>query len=364
MMSGTVDRAALAHVRHVAPVAPAFARDLVARVYGQMARDFGMFAPPIGLHSPAPRMLAAAWSILRETLLAKGVVDRPTKEAVAAAVSVGNACPYCVDIHGTTLHGLVRGADAVAIAGDRLDVVANPGLRAAAVWARASGTAVVGAGPAGRAPFAAEHAPEYIGVMATFHYLNRMVNVFLKPSPFPDRIIGAARGRLNGLFGWIIGQMARRDCAPGASLDLLPAAPLPPDLSWAAGRSHIAEAFARAAAAVDLAGRRSVPERVRDLVTTRLTGWTGQPIGLSRGWALDATAGLPRAERPVGQLALLVACASYQIDDSIVDSVRAVGAGDDTLVEVASWASLAAARTMAARTATEATRAVDRTAAE
>ena len=99
-------RSSLAQIRHVAPVRPDAATGLVGRVYDQVERDFGMLAPPVALHSPAPAVLAASWLMLRETLIATGKVDRATKEAVGTAVSLGNTCPYCVEVHSATLGGL------------------------------------------------------------------------------------------------------------------------------------------------------------------------------------------------------------------------------------------------------------------
>src|ERR1700722_2652698 len=89
-------RRALDQIRYVSPVRPAAATGLVAAVYAQVEHDFGMLAPPVALHSPAPGPLAASWVMLRETLAVQGQADRAAKEMVAAAVSVENACPYCV----------------------------------------------------------------------------------------------------------------------------------------------------------------------------------------------------------------------------------------------------------------------------
>src|SRR5690242_10016741 len=99
---GAARRSSLAQIRHVAPVRPGPGTDLVARVYDQVERDFGMLAPPVALHAPAPGVLAAAWLMLRETLIASGRVERAAKEAVGTAVSIGNACPYCVEVHSAT----------------------------------------------------------------------------------------------------------------------------------------------------------------------------------------------------------------------------------------------------------------------
>ncbi|HEY3259690.1 MAG TPA: carboxymuconolactone decarboxylase family protein [Pseudonocardiaceae bacterium] len=336
-------RAAPQQVRVVSPVRPGAARGLVRRVYAQVIREFGVLGPPIALHSPAPAVLAAAWMMLRESLLATGLVDRATKEGVAAAVSLGNICPYCVQVHSATMYGLVRGPDAVAIADDRVDDIGDPAVRAIAGWAKASGN---------REP-AARHRPpldrldelaELIAVAVTFQHYNRMVNVFLVDSPFPPGVPPSARATVLRVFGRLMRRAAGKTIRPGRSLDLLPPARLPGDLPWAAGRGALAEAFARSAAAVDAAGNRSVPPSVRSLVLSSLDRWRGQPIGISRAWVEDLVAGLAAADRAAGRLALLTAMASYQVDESLVREVRRALPDDRSLVELVSWASLAAAR--------------------
>jgi hypothetical protein len=65
---------------------------------------------------------------------------------------------------------------------------------------------------------------------------------------------------------------------------------------------------------------------------------------------------LPRDDRPAGQLALLTAFSSYQVGDSVIAGFREAcernrhssrehyRPDDQSLIEVASWASMAAAR--------------------
>src|SRR5262245_50813111 len=84
-------------VKYVHAVPPEAATGLVAAVYAQLAEDFQITAPLV-LHSPAPRLLAAAWCVLRETLIA-GHLPRAHKEAIATGVSHANACPYCISVH-------------------------------------------------------------------------------------------------------------------------------------------------------------------------------------------------------------------------------------------------------------------------
>src|SRR5262245_183748 len=123
VLSRVMLRGALRQIRHVTPVRPSAADGLVARVYTQVERDFGMLAPPIVLHSPAPEPLAASWSILRESLLTEGKVGRQVKEAAATAVSLANTCPYCVDVHQATMDGLLRGRHAVGPEGGSVDAI-------------------------------------------------------------------------------------------------------------------------------------------------------------------------------------------------------------------------------------------------
>ncbi|MFI0366892.1 carboxymuconolactone decarboxylase family protein [Actinomadura sp. 1N219] len=343
-------------VRHVAIVRHKGARAPVGEIYAQVERDFGVLAPPVILHSPAPDLLAACWMTLRETLVASGAADRAAKEAVASAVSLDNRCPFCVEVHGMTLHGLVRGEDAAAVMADGLGTIRDPHLRSIATWARTLALRE----PGGRSPvpFPAGQAAELIGTAVVFHYINRMVNVFLSDSPFPPSLPSRARGRVVRIMGRFLRRIVLKPRAPGASLPLLPAAELPADLAWAADSPAVSGAFARAAAAVDAAGERSVPASVRALVLAELAGWDGRPPGIDTAWISRAVSGLPEKDRPAGRLALLTALASYQVGDSAVEDFRRDHPGDAALIELTSWAAFAAARHVGSRAADPSGRAV------
>jgi AhpD family alkylhydroperoxidase len=319
-------RKSLRDTRHVEVVPRRRARGLVAAVYRQVEQDFGMLAPPTALHSAAPESMAAAWLILRETLLVPGPAGRAAKEAVATGVSAANRCPYCVDVHGMTLAAIPESPG-------------GSGREALEAWARASATATAVA-----PPFPSAHAPELIGVAVAFQYYNRMVNVFLRDSPFPAHVPESAKPQARRVLGGVLRPSASAGPRPGASLELLPAAPHPEDLDWARGNPVIADAFARAYATAEAAGARSVPDGVRALVRERLAAWDGQAPGLSRSWLDEAVAGLAEPDRPAGRLALATAMASYQVDEGLVDAFRRTAPGDATLIELTAWAGMAAGR--------------------
>lgn len=341
-LARVTSRTMLTHVRHVTPVAPDAADGPVARVYGQMADDFGVLAPPVLLHSPAPDVLRACWLMLRETLLAEGLVGRDAKEVVAAAVSESNRCPYCVEVHGATAAGLLGDAGGWLTAG--VGGIGDPRLRALADWARHSGDD----GPARRrpAPFPAEHGPELIGVAVAFHYLNRMVSVFLQDSPLPPTPAGV-RASVRRTAARIMGALARTGRPPGRSLELLPPAPPEADLAWAVGQPHVAAAFARAGQAVRRAGAAALPEHVRRRVLAGVAD--PPPPGPGGRWFDAAVAELSPPERPAARLALLTALAPYRVTDADVAACRDGGADDAALVAITAWASLAAARRIGAR---------------
>ncbi|WP_155372849.1 carboxymuconolactone decarboxylase family protein [Catellatospora vulcania] len=332
LLSWATRGATLRHVRHVTPVHPAAASGLVGEVYRQVAAEFGMLAPPIVLHSPDPPRLAAAWTVLREALLADGLTTRLDREAVAAAVSAANSCPYCVDVHGSTLAGL-GGRDAVDAAG--------PGgtrLRELTAWAGRPGAA---------APFPPAQAPELIGTAVTFHYLNRMVNVFLPDSPLPPAVRGPARQVMGRMAARLLGALARGRVTPGGSAGLLPDAELPADLAWARGRPSVAAAFGAAAAAVDEAGQ-SLPAEVRDLVSAQAARLPDGGPGLhAQDWLDGAVSALAPEHRGMARLALLTVFASYRVTPAVVADAGL--ADDGALVRLTAWSSMTAARVLGAR---------------
>jgi hypothetical protein len=338
-------RRTLGQTRYVSPVMPGTADGLVATVYAQAEKDFGMVAPPLALHSPAPPLLAASWAMIRETLVVAGRAGRAEKEVVAAAVSAANACPFCIAVHSAAVQGVVPGLGAADVASGNL----SPLLKEISGWARATGlrSAVSGAvhGAAHRPP--PGNFAELAGVAVTFQYLNRMVNIFLPDSPVPPMTPKAIGG---WVMGMIASAMTTTSPVPGASLELLPDAHLPAEFSWAAGDARIAATLAGAAAAVEDAAAKVVTPPVRELVEDRLRTWDGQPQGSkgpSRAWADEAVAVLDEADRPAGLLAILTAFASYQVGKADVAAFRsAVNSGDEAVISLTAWASMAVARTV------------------
>ncbi len=313
---------------------------LTEAVLQQVQEDF-LPAPLIALHSPIPEVMAGVWSILRETLLA-GQANRSHKEAVAAAISKTNECPFCVDAHTVLLRATSDHEVADAILQGDYESIRDPQLHALVQWVLAKRTADSNGL---RQPFSQNDMPEIIGTAVTFHYINRMANIFLGDTLLP--IPSVLKGLTYRVYAATAGKQVVRGVPQGKSLKFVPRAKLSDELSWAAGNVSVATAFAGFAAVVEEAGTATVPEPVRNLVNQRIQAWHGEGMGISRRWVEEAVAELNQAYQVSARLALLTAFASYQVDAKLIAEFQAQHPDDADLIATTARASFAAARRVA-----------------
>ncbi|HMB24774.1 MAG TPA: hypothetical protein VKP08_18145 [Anaerolineales bacterium] len=330
------------NIRYVEPVGYDAATGLTAQVYRQLQADF-MPAPLVVLHSLIPEVMAGVWSMLRETLMA-GSVNRSHKEAVAATISKANECPFCVDAHTVMLRATSNDDVANAILNGTPSNIQDPQLQALVQWIWANRTS--NPDPVLPVPFSQSDVPEIIGTAVTFHYMNRMANVFLGDALLPIQLPSTLKDMTYRMYAATEGKRIVRSLPSGESLTFLPQAELPEDMSWAAGNPSVASAFAGVAKVVEETGERVLPEAVRQLVSEQVQAWNGGAMGMSRRWVDDmiASARIETEHRAVVRLALLTAFASYQVDAGIVDAFRSQYPQDAQLIAATAWASFMAAR--------------------
>jgi AhpD family alkylhydroperoxidase len=329
-------------IQYLSPLRHPPAHSLVGQVYRQIKQEFGIIADPFRLHAPVPELLAGLWSVTREIGVARQV-PWPVKEAVAAAISQSNACPYCVEIHAALASAGTNQPLAPLLMQGRTADLADPSLRAILTWA--ASTRSPGSVPLLHPPFTAEEAPEILGITLVYHYINRLVHVFLPESLLPSPVRSGWAGRVIWcLIGRKLAQSRERERIAGASLSFVPEASLPPEYSWVARSSTVSRALAGWAVVMEQVGTAMLTPRVRALVTDFLHDWQGETLPLSRAWVNRAVALLPEADHAEGSLALLAAVAPYQIDAEIIQALRAELGTDARLVGIVAWASFQAAR--------------------
>ena len=324
-------------IRHVTPVRKAEAKGLVREVYEGLEREFAL-VPPLTILSPSPAVLAGAWVAMREVF----IVDpehRAAREVVASGVSLANACPYCVEVHSAMLDGSGRHDLANAIRAE------HSGEDPLLAWARASRSP--GSAPLAVYPFPDALAPQMLGTAVLFHFINRMVTLFVADSPAPVPLRSNFARKLFGrAFGGTVGKhLLRIDAVPGQSLTLLHPAEVTPEFGWALADPVIAQALARFDRAVEGEAQRLIPLAVRALVLAHLADWHGDAMPLSRGWLIEALATIADpGEQVSAEVALLTALAPHMVSDAVIARFREKHTDDETLVVTAAWASLAATK--------------------
>jgi AhpD family alkylhydroperoxidase len=333
-------------IKYLRPIDETNARKLVAPVYAQAKRE--KFAGgPLTFHFPSPKLLAGLWSIVRESLLV-GCLETSLKEIVAITVSKTNECPFCTNSHASQLRRAGNHKYAQAIIDGRDEQIQNPQIRDLVAWAKANRSP--GSEILLSPPFSQQEAPEIIGTATMFHYVNRMVNIFLetpaksRPSARPS-LVQRLKRLLQRMLSFIASKIKKpKPLKPGDSLQFLPEAELPHDLEWAKSNPVVAGAFARFAAAVEEVGQASLSEQVRTLVKNKIQAWHGEDPGLSRSWVEEAIQELDETSKAAARLCLLTALASYQVDEAVVNEFRTLQPEDEKLLGATAWASFTAAR--------------------
>jgi AhpD family alkylhydroperoxidase len=308
--------------RYTEPLPPRSATGRVAEVYEQLARDFGIDEPAtFVVLSSAPEILAPAWALLRESLIA-GAGSRTGKELAALGVSLANKCPFCVDAHTVLLHATGDHALAERLArGERPE---NEEHARVLDWGRA--TRVPGAALEPY-PFPREQAPAYLGTAFTFHFINRIASALLTERLLPGN---AQRFRVvRSLAGRSLARTVRRPARPGEALALLDH-PDPGEAPAWAGGTAVGLAYAALLRAA-LAGADLLDTDDQDFVEETLLDWDGAHPPLT----LD---GFPdRRDRPGARLALLAALAPYRITDEDVAAWRRPEHADHCLVHLVAY---------------------------
>ena len=312
----------------------------ITAICQQIKREFGVLPEPILLHASVPELLAASWSVLRETVVADGLLPRAAKELIAMAVSRSNQCPYCVDAHGLMLHALRAGAAERWFSAGHLERIADPQLATLAAWGERTGSP---RSPSlARPPFTGAQAPEAIGTVLCFHYINRMVTILLSETPLPLRGPWLRRPLLRHL-GRVLSHRIAGTRRPGTSLELASPTDVPQQLRWAAASPNIAAAFTRFAAVVEQSAAPHLTAPSRALLRGRLASWGGEAAPFGTDWLDDVIAAVAPAEAAAARLALLAALSPERIGAGEVQDFRAHNPGDAALVSVLAWGSFHAA---------------------
>lgn len=312
--------------RYTEPPSPRSATGTAAAVYAQTSTDFGIPRPAtLVVLGSAPELLAPAWALLRESLIA-GSGSRSDRELVAAGASQANRCPFCVNAHAVLLHA--AGDHGLGEAVARHETPRDERAARILAWGRA--TRVPGSPGLLPLPFPRADFASHMGTALTFHFINRIVSALLTENLLPA---GAQRLKaVRSLAGRGIAHVVRAPHPPGTSVALLDSPGAGP--GWAAGTAVGPAYDALRTAATKGAGL--LDDADLALVQETVARWDGShPPAV---WPE-----LPdRRERPGARLALLAALAPYRIVDEDVAAWRVPPFTDHCLVHLVAYGAFAA----------------------
>jgi hypothetical protein len=332
-------------MRYVSAVPTREATGLTRRVYEMIREDFFKNGS-LTSRSAVPALMAAIWTLGRESMLVEDRVDRTTKDAMSAVLSQINDCAYCEDM----LISLVHAAGDHDAAGDIFEgsgfAASDDLLRRRLEWLTAVAT---GGDDLPDTPFSDEQLPEVIGTLMGMTDINRYSHVVMESSPVGTPLgVRAAKAFALRLFGLELNVTRSRRITPGRSLELLPAAELPADMAWAAANPRVGEAVARWVATVEREGGCAISAEVRERVRDVLGRWSGEAMPLDGRWIDEDVQGLSGDDRAIARLAVVLAKAPYRVTDAMVHDVLGEAREAERFVRILAWSSYAAARRFAA----------------
>jgi hypothetical protein len=347
--------------KHIRPFIPGHAPVRVQRMYlhANKALAAGV-AGPIAAFGRGEMIAGPCWTLLYESMLAHTKVDRYSKEAVAAAVSRSNACHYCIDANSKFMLASPSPAKDGTDASMRVEDTS-----ALQDWAASTrytpSNAMAGSISI---PFRPDQAPEIVGVVIAYNFINRVAEAFVGDFPL-SRLPKSIQQGIDPLVLAYLRRSARVVNPPGESFHVLAASDpvygssnvpieraeeeLPSAIRKVLKRHAnmllAAEVWSRACAR---AVRSTLRKESRDIVRNFAHSWDGRQR-LSTQWATEMAAESPHeSDRLLLHVALLTVVGGNQLSDSELRA--AVSArGDDAAVNVVAYAAAEAAKVIAER---------------
>jgi len=302
---------------HISSIKPGQASGEVKDVYDQLKKEMGDVVEPISLHALIPDLLSVNWGVLREALVVDDKVKRKYKEAVASAISSLNDCPYCVDAHTIMMIGLNDKQTAKAIDRQDLSLVQDPKSKALLEWAY--NTKYFHSDNIQSPPFSSAEAPEIIGTAVFFHYLNRMVTVFLGETILPFNI-GFLKGLMKKMAAMMFSKVLNKEKSPNKSFKNVDMAKHGNPYYWSKANSRIDYALSSFYVVTDEIGRKYVPEEVFNFIREEVKEWGGSEYVQMSDLDMKLSQ-IDKKYEEMTRMLFLVAFAPYRITDKLINSI-------------------------------------------
>jgi AhpD family alkylhydroperoxidase len=329
-------------MRYVSAVPTGKAEGLTKKVYDMIREDFFKNGS-LTSRSKVPELMAAIWTVGRESMLVPDKVDRTTKDAISSVLSQINICPYCEDMLISLVHAGGKSNVANDIFAQNDFGASDTLLRRRLKWVKAIATPETDQIP--DTPFSEEQLPEIFGTLMGMSDINRFSHVVMDDSPVPAPFgILSLKSLALKMFGSELKVTRQARLVPGQALDLLPPAELPSDMQWAKANPRVADAVSRYTQVVEHEGAKVISSIARKAIQESLYQWNGEKMPMDSIWIDREVEGLGGDDKVIARLAIVVAKAPYRVTEKIVYDALGEDRNEERFIRVLAWSSFTAAR--------------------
>jgi hypothetical protein len=313
---------------------------LLRKVLIQSQKDF-FINGTITSHASCPDLMAGMWMAGREIALVDGQIPAWLKKAMGAALSEVNKCPYCEDMLLSLTFGASESNLASSLKENDLTLIEDEEVKRIMEWVKASSSKH--SKKLKEPPFSVSQMSEALGNLIVFGYTNRISDFTLNGSPVP----WMGRSISLRLFGVELKESVQLNLEPGLSLDLLPEGQIPDDMEWCLSNPFVSDSLARWNRVLEENVANVLSHETIGYIRENLQAWQGGPSLVSRAWVEDEIKSIPALERNRVRVAIIIAKASYQIDDSLIQKLVDEGMSETDLIRLGSWSAFMGAKTVA-----------------
>lgn len=310
--------------------------DLISKINFQIDRDFWLVWP-MTLSTISENVHIIRWIFARELFIIENNVSRVKKEIIASWIAQINKCPYCEDVHTTSISSAWNNKVSKAIMNKTWESLNDKKTKEIIKWSlntRKPNTNIIK-----NPPFSEKEAPEIIWTALVFHSTNRLVSIFLDNSPLPNFLSNNLTKKiaLKIASKTFFKSMIFKKVKPLESLKFISNY----DFWNKINNFNPMELFIKALKIekeiLDEIENKHIQINLIKLFKTKIAKWEGEDMPLGRAWLLKITKNLNENEKPIANIIFLSAFSPYTITKNDINDFLQIKKSEQELLEICFW---------------------------
>ncbi|KAA1243954.1 hypothetical protein [Aquimarina sp. RZ0] len=323
-------------VKYIKTVGINDAKGAIKQINVQIDRDFGLVGP-LSLSSISESVHAMRWANIREVFVVETNVKRVVKETIASGIAKTNDCPYCQDVHETSISSAGDTETSKAIANGTWKSLKNEKTKALIKWSlntRNPNTEIIK-----NPPFTKSEATEIIGTALVFHSTNRLANIFLDNSPLPKFLTNSIlkKTALNIASKTLFKTMVMKKGKAGDSLQFIQSNAYSEKYKWSENVPTYAKTLDARDFLLDELEKELIPKKIAKIFKSKIKNWYGKEMPLGRAWLNEIIINFSESEKPIATLIFLSAFAPFTIIEKDITNFYKIKNTEKELLEVCYW---------------------------